>query len=387
MFWNKKDGKAADGSDDPRLMTALGRVNDPELGKDLVTLGMVKGAVLDGSVARVGIELTTPACPLKDTIRKDVEAAIAAEVPGTTTEITWSSQVRRGRFGGGGATQDLPGMAEVANVVLVASGKGCVGKSTVATNLACALSRSGAKVGLLDADIYGPSIPTMFNEHRGVVSADGKTIEPVVHDGLKLMSMGFLVPAEKGVIWRGPMLTSAVTQFLRDVNWGELDYLVVDLPPGTGDVQLTFAQALKVTGAVVVSTPQDVAIADVVRAKAMFDQVQIPVLGLVENMSYFVCDGCDKKHYIFAHGGARRAADTMGIPFLGELPLTPSVREGGDAGLPVVMAEPDTEVARTFVELARGLAGAISVLNAEAAEKAARANRSPAAGRSLPIIN
>jgi ATP-binding protein involved in chromosome partitioning len=385
MFWNKKAAPA--GPPDERLLAALRTVMDPELHKDLVTLDMVKSAVLDGATARVGIELTTPACPLKDTIRKDVEAAIAAAVPGTTTEIEWSAQVKRGRFGGGGGAQNLPGMENVANVVLVASGKGGVGKSTVATNLACALARTGAKVGLLDADIYGPSIPTMFGEHGDVVSSDGKTIQPIEAGGLKLMSMGFLVPPEKGLIWRGPMLTSAVTQFLRDVAWGELDYLVVDMPPGTGDVQLTFAQILKVTGAVIVSTPQNVALADVVRAKAMFDQVQIPVLGLIENMSWFVCDGCDKKHFIFNHGGARKAADQMRIPFLGELPLVGSVREAGDAGLPVVMAEPDSDVSRAFVGLARMLAGGISVLNAEAAERAQAAGRSKAAGRALPIIN
>jgi len=385
MFWNKKE--AADGPNDERLMVALGTVMDPELHKDLVTLEMVKKAVLDGTTARIGVELTTPACPLKETIRKDIAAAVEAAIPGTTTDITWTSRVRRGRFGGGGSAQNLPGMENVANVVLVASGKGGVGKSTVATNLACALARTGAKVGLLDADIYGPSIPTMFNEHGDVVSSDGKTIQPIEKAGLKLMSMGFLVPAEKGLIWRGPMLTSAVTQFLRDVAWGELDYLIVDLPPGTGDIQLTFAQILKVTGAVVVSTPQDVALADVIRARAMFEQVQIPVLGLIENMSYFVCDGCDKRHYIFNHGGAKAAAEEMRIPFLGELPLLKSVRAAGDQGTPIVVAEPDSEVSRTFVGLARMLAGGISVLNAEAAEREQVKGRSKAAGRSLPIIN
>lgn len=385
MFWNKKE--ARDGPADERLLAALSTVMDPELHKDLVTLDMVKKAVLDGTTAHVGIELTTPACPLKDTIRKDVEAAIEAAIPGTSTEIEWTAQVRKGRFAGGAGAQNLPGMENVANVVLVASGKGGVGKSTVATNLACALARTGAKVGLLDADIYGPSIPTMFGEHGDVVSSDGKTIQPIEQGGLKLMSMGFLVPAEKGLIWRGPMLTSAVTQFLRDVAWGDLDYLVVDMPPGTGDVQLTFAQILKVTGAVIVSTPQDVALADVVRAKAMFDQVQIPVLGLIENMSYFVCDGCDKKHFIFSSGGAKKAAETMRIPFLGELPLLGAVRAAGDAGTPIVVAEPESDVARTFVGLARMLAGGISVLNSEAEAREQSKGRSKAGGRSLPIIN
>ena len=226
----------------------------------------------------------------------------------------------------------------------------------------------------------------VFDAHDDVTSSDGKTIDPMVKDGLKLMSMGFLVAPEKGLIWRGPMLDSAVTQFLRDVAWGELDYLVVDLPPGTGDVQLTFAQKLKVTGAVVVSTPQDVALADVVRAKAMFDQVKIPVLGLIENMSYFVCDGCDRKHFIFDHGGAKRAAERMEMAFLGEIPITPAVRIGGDQGRPVVQSEPDSPVGQAFVGLARTLAAKISVLNAEAEIRAEQSGRSKAARRSLPIL-
>jgi len=385
MFWKKKT-PAADAPDDERLLAALSTVDDPELHKDLVSLKMVKRAVLHEGSAFITIELTTPACPLKDTIRGDIEAAVEREVPGTKVAIEWTAQVRHGRHGGGGNPQELPGLNDVANVILVASGKGGVGKSTVATNLACALQRTGARVGLLDADIYGPSIPTMFDAHDDVTSSDGKTIDPMVKDGLKLMSMGFLVAPEKGLIWRGPMLDSAVTQFLRDVAWGELDYLVVDLPPGTGDVQLTFAQKLKVTGAVVVSTPQDVALADVVRAKAMFDQVKIPVLGLIENMSYFVCDGCDKKHFIFDHGGAKRAAERMEMAFLGEIPITPAVRIGGDQGRPVVQAEPDSPVGQAFVGLARTLAAKISVLNAEAEIRAEQSGRSKAARRSLPIL-
>ena len=385
MFFKKKKA-AADAPDDEGLLRALSTVDDPELHKDLVTLKMVKRAVLHEGTAFVTIELTTPACPLKDTIRGDIEQAIELEVPGTKVEIEWTAQVRRGRHSGGGSPQELPGMNEVANVILVASGKGGVGKSTVATNLACALQRTGASVGLLDADIYGPSIPTMFAAHEDVTSADGKTIDPMIKDGLKLMSMGFLVAPEKGLIWRGPMLDSAVTQFLRDVAWGQLDYLVVDLPPGTGDVQLTFAQKLKVTGAVIVSTPQDVALADVVRAKAMFDQVNIPILGLIENMSYFVCDGCDKKHFIFDHGGAKRAADSMGIAFLGELPLTPAVRIAGDQGRPIVQAEPDSAAGQVFVALGRTLAAKISVMNAEAEIRAELEAQSKPGRRSLPII-
>lgn len=384
MFWNKKD-PPAEGLDSV-LIDALGTVNDPELHKDLVTLGMVKRAVLKAGDAQITIELTTPACPLKDRIRADIEAAVEKAAPGTTVTIEWTAQVRTARPADAKGAA-MPSLADVANIVLVASGKGGVGKSTVATNLAVALARMGAKVGLLDADIYGPSIPTMFGIHQGLESSDGKTIDPHWLGGLKLVSMGFLIPPEKAMIWRGPMLTSAVIQFLRDVRWGELDYLIVDLPPGTGDVQLTFAQQVPVTGAVVVSTPQPVALADVVRANAMFDSVDIPILGLVENMAYFVCDGCDKRHAIFDTGGARRAAEQFGMEFLAELPIDTAIRAAGDMGLPITAAEPDSPAGRAFVDLARRVAGRVSVINAETAERVAAAAPSPQAGRRLPIIN
>ena len=330
-----------------------------------MSLGMVLRARVDGELARIAIELTTPACPFRDQIGTDVATAIDKALPGLKSEITWSANVATGRHGGKLAANApaLPSLDKVRNIILVASGKGGVGKSTVATNLACALGRTGARVGLLDADIYGPSIPTMFGMHEGVASADGKTIEPHVVAGISLMSMGFLIDPHQAMIWRGPMLNSAVIQFLRDVVWGELDYLIVDLPPGTGDVQLTFAQQVRVTGAVIVSTPQEVALVDVIRAKVMFDQVEIPILGLVENMSYFVCDQCDKKHMIFSNGGAREAADVGGIPFLGELPIDISTRVAGDSGLPVVASEPDSEAGRAFMALGRKIAAAVAVLN------------------------
>ena len=383
MFFKKKPAE-----NDERLLAALATVNDPELHQDLVSLEMVKGAVLKKDRAFIGIELTTPACPFKERIRADVAAAVEAALPGTLVEIEWTARVRNSRYGGGGqGGPELPGMAGVKNVILVASGKGGVGKSTVAVNLACALRRTGATVGLLDADIYGPSVPTMTNQFNEVTSSDGKTIDPLPAFGLKLMSMGFFISPDKAMIWRGPMLHSAVTQFLRDVNWGELDYLICDLPPGTGDVQLTFSQALKVTGAVIVSTPQTVAIADVIRAQKMFATVDIPVLGLIENMAWFECDGCTKKHYIFANGGARNAAAELGVEFLGELPIDISVREGGDRGLPVVEAQPDSAVARAFVDLARTVAARASVLGIERAAAAPEpVGPSVAAKRSLPII-
>lgn len=386
MFGRKKKTEAT--SDlDPTLARALGNVDDPELHKDLVTLGMAKKAVLDGDVARITIELTTPACPLKDTIRKDIEAAVLAERPGTSVEIEWTAQVSRGRHGGvAGSQEPFPSLEQVRNVILVASGKGGVGKSTVATNLATALARTGSRVGLMDADIYGPSIPTMLDAHEQVFSKDGKTIEPIEKYGMKLMSIGFFMPPEQATIWRGPMVHGAITQFLKDVQWGELDYLVVDMPPGTGDAQLTMAQALKVTGAVIVSTPQEVALADVIRANAMFDKVKVPILGLVENMSYFVCDGCDKRHHLFDHGGARAAAEKLGIEFLAELPLVPAVRDAGDRGMPIVEAEPESPAAQAFVALAQKVAGIVSVLNVETAAKAEADGPSKAARRSLPVI-
>ena len=293
------------------------------------------------------------------------------------------------RFGGGLSAKNYPSLDRVQHIILVASGKGGVGKSTVAANLACALMRGGARVGLMDADIYGPSVPTMFNLHKDVFSKDGKTIEPHVQYGLKMMSMGFFVAPDKAMIWRGPMLMSAINQFLGDVSWGELDYLILDLPPGTGDVQLTLAQSLTVTGAVVVSTPQEVALADVVRAQAMFDSVKIPVLGLVENMSYFLCDGCDKKHFIFDEGGGSRMADKYGLEVLAELPLDPALRASGDQGMPITEEAPESPAAQRFIDLGRAVAAKIAAVQVagppEVEEKATPQTK--AGRRSLPVVN
>jgi ATP-binding protein involved in chromosome partitioning len=372
---------------DAQILSALRSVPDPELGQDLVSLEMVRGAEIRNGIAEIQIELTTPACPHRDAIAVRVAEAVDRAIPGTRVRIDWTARVRDGRRGGGLRAQPLPGLDGVRNIVLVASGKGGVGKSTVASNLACALARTGARTGLLDADIYGPSIPTMFDAHEEVFSKDGKTIEPLRRLGLALMSMGFFVGPEKAMIWRGPMLDGAVTQFLRDVAWGELDYLLVDLPPGTGDVQLSFAQKLRVSGALIVSTPQEVALADVVRAHAMFESVRIPVLGLIENMSYFQCDGCGKRHPVFDHGGARMAAERLGVPFLGELPLDLRVRVGGDRGMPVVEAEPDSESAREFVRIARDLAAKMAIIASKPApEEPGQAATSAAGKRSLPIV-
>jgi ATP-binding protein involved in chromosome partitioning len=350
------------------VLAALKRVQDPELHRDIVSLGMVKDlSVSDGKVAFT-VELTTPACPLRETIESDCKRALAG-VPGVeAVQISFGAQVRGSKVGPG-QTDLLP---TVKNVVLVASGKGGVGKSTVAANLAVALKRLGAATGLLDADIYGPSIPILMGlrEQPGKVAVDGGyRIRPPEAHGVPVMSIGFFLEPDQAVIWRGPMLGKALHQMMADVHWGELDYLVVDLPPGTGDVQITFSQQLKVSGAVLVATPQDVALADVIRAKSMFDKVMIPIVGIVENMSYFVCDGCGKRHEIFSRGGARSAAERFKIPFLGEVPLVPAVRELGDQGVPIAARDPDSGVGRIFVEIAAKLAGQLSI----ASERARRA--------------
>ena len=341
-------------------LAALKKVIDPELRRDLVSLGMVKDLRVEGGAVSLKVELTTPACPLRETIGKDVEGALRA-AGATQVNIAWGAQVR-----------SAPGVSDAAltpgvkNIVLVGAGKGGVGKSTVALNLAVALARQGAQVGLLDADIYGPSLPLMTGTTSRPSSRDGKRLEPIPAFGLKTMSIGYLIDPDQALVWRGPMVTGALIQLLRDVNWGELDYLVLDLPPGTGDVPLTLAQNIRAAGVVLVSTPQDVALADVIRAKLMFDKVSIPVLGIVENMSTFICPHCRQETAIFDHGGARSAAEKMGIRFLGEIPLDLAVREGGDKGVPIVAGAPDGPQALAFSAAAQQVAAAISVQNMKA---------------------
>jgi ATP-binding protein involved in chromosome partitioning len=351
-----------------KILTALGKVQDPEIHRDIVSLGMVKNLGVSNGRVSFTVELTTPACPLRETIENDCKKALA-EVPGITgLEISFGAQVR-GSKAGAGQTDLLP---TVKNVVLVAAGKGGVGKSTVAANLAVALKMHGASAGLLDADIYGPSVPMMMGVkgEPGKVEIDGgQKIAPVLAYGVPVMSIGFFLDSEQAVIWRGPMLGKALHQLMADVHWGDLDYLVVDMPPGTGDVQITFSQQLKVSGALLVATPQQVALADVVRAKSMFDKVNIPIVGIVENMSYFICDGCGKQHDIFSRGGAERAAERFKIPYLGDIPITPALREGGDKGVPILIQEPNSIVSKRFLEIAARLAGQLSI----ASERAQRA--------------
>jgi ATP-binding protein involved in chromosome partitioning len=339
------------------VLAALRPIQDPELHRSLVELGMIKDVRVDDGRVSFLVDLTTPACPLKGEIQSECERAIR-RLPGVkAVDIRFGATVR--------SAQSMPGpenlIPEVRNTVLVASGKGGVGKSTVAVNLAVALGKSGARTGLLDADIYGPSIPIMMGiDDRPGLGPDGRVL-PLRGHGLEVMSIGYLVDPDTAMVWRGPMLNGAVVQLLRDVSWGELDYLVVDLPPGTGDVQLTIAQRVAVAGAVVVTTPQAVALADVVRAKRMFDKVNITTLGVIENMASFVCPNCDTVHDIFARGGGERFAKQLGIPFLGSIPIDPRIRAGGDVGEPMVVAHPDSPAGRAFRDIAGQRAAHIAV--------------------------
>jgi ATP-binding protein involved in chromosome partitioning len=348
------------------VLAALATVHDPDLRQDLVALGMIVDLVVDGDRVRFTVALTTPACPVKDDLERQCREAVAA-VPGVASvEVTMTSRVR-GRAAGLDGKKPIGG---VAHVVAVGSGKGGVGKSTVAVNLALGLAADGARVGLIDADVYGPNVPLMMGVNETPYQKDGKIL-PLLAHGIEIMSMGFLVEAGTPVIWRGPMLHGVIQNFTRDVAWGELDYLVVDLPPGTGDVQLSLAQQVPLSGAIVVCTPQQVALDDAIKAIAMFDKLEVPVLGLIENMSYFICPHCDTRHEIFAHGGARAEAERRGIPFLGEIPLHPAVREGGDRGAPVVVAAPESPQAQAFRRAARQLAARLSIQAAGAGDRAA----------------
>jgi ATP-binding protein involved in chromosome partitioning len=339
-----------------QVMEALSHVIEPELHKDLVTLNMIRNLQIKDDAVDFTVMLTTPACPLKNQIEDEARAAVMT-VPGVeTVNVSFDASVPEDR-------RLLSKMdIGVKNAIAVASGKGGVGKSTIATNLALALAQSGASVGLLDADIYGPNIPLMMGVHERPRSGNGRILPPEGY-GVKLMSMGFLVEEGTPIIWRGPMIHSALRQFLSDVEWGGLDYMVVDLPPGTGDASLSLTQSLALTGAVIVTTPQDVALADVVKGIAMFNQLKVPVLGVVENMSYFVCGHCGERTEIFSHGGGKTVAERMNVPFLGEVPIDPVVRAGGDSGRPVVVAEPDSPAGKAISEIATKVAAAISVQN------------------------
>jgi ATP-binding protein involved in chromosome partitioning len=320
---------------------------------------MVKDVTAEGGRVRVAIELTTPACPSRDVIVASIQAAVG-RLPGVSAvEVALSAAVLP-RL----TLQQNPRLPGVKNIIAVAAGKGGVGKSTVTTNLAAALAVSGAQVGILDADIYGPSIPQMMGNPEVPAAVDtANKITPATHYGLKVISVGFFVERGGAVIWRGPMVHKLLQQFLEDVDWGALDYLVVDLPPGTGDAQLSLSQLIPITGAVMVTTPQEVSVIDVEKAMAMWKRVEVPVLGVVENMSYYVCPTCGHHDEIFSRGGGRKLAEREKVPFLGEVPLVSAVRGAGDQGKPMVLAHPDSQAAATFLTIARQVACAISVRN------------------------
>lgn len=348
------------------ILKALKNVIDPDLKRDIVTLNMVKEIRIEEKNIFIRVNLTTPACPLKDHIKQNCVDEIRKAVGND-----YSINVEMGAS----VTSHINEIKEkllpgVKNTIAVASGKGGVGKSTVAVNLAVALAKDGASVGLIDADIYGPSIPLMLGvkEQPKMIGDDPNNVKliPLESYGVKLMSIGFLIDDNTPVIWRGPMASGAIKQFMSDVIWGDLDYLIFDLPPGTGDIQLTLVQTIPLTGAVIVTTPQDVALIDARKALRMFQRVNVTVLGLIENMSYFIAPDTGKRYEIFGNGGGKRAAEEMGIPFLGDIPINPLIREGGDTGKPIVVADPDCEESRKIMEIARNMAAQISIRNINA---------------------
>lgn len=342
------------------VLDALRTIKDPDLHKDIVSLNFVKDLCVENGKASFTIELTTPACPVKKDMEQWAREAVLKVEGIRSADVRMTAAVK--------ASGQVAGKQEIAgvrNIIAVGSGKGGVGKSTVTANLAVALARSGAKVGLMDSDVYGPNIPLMMGI-TGRPHAINNRIQPLSNHGVRVMSMGFLTEEDTPLIWRGPMLHSVIQQFVRQVDWGELDYLLVDLPPGTGDVQLSLTQTVPLMGAVVVSTPQDVALQDARRAILMFRQVRVEVLGLIENMSYFQCPKCNHRTEVFSHGGGAATAAKYGVPFLGEVPLDIAVRQGGDRGKPIVMADGDSPVSHAFLDIASKVAAQVSIANATA---------------------
>jgi ATP-binding protein involved in chromosome partitioning len=348
------------------VLSALKAVVDPDLRRDIVSLGFVKNLALDQGRVSFTIELTTPACPVKEQMREQATAAVRA-LPGVVdVAVQMTASVRSVSAPETGRTP-LPG---VKNVVAVGAGKGGVGKTTVAVNLALALAHCGSRVGILDGDIYGPNVPMMLGLNTQLTT-DGKQIVPAEKYGLQVVSMGFLTQEDAPVIWRGPMLHGAIQQFFRDVAWRDLDYLIVDMPPGTGDVALSLSQTVPVAGAILVTTPQQVSLADTRRAVRMYQKLNIQPIGLVENMSYFACTNCHHESDIFGHGGGEALASTMQVPFLGRLPIYQPIREGSDSGVPLIVSEPGSPAGRAFLTVAERTAAQLSI----AAHKVAEANK------------
>ncbi len=355
------------------ILEALGRVNDPELRQDLVTLGMVRHVAVEGDKVHLTIELTTPACPLKDAIRREVERELTRLDGVRHVDIKWSATgassaaaahagprpQERGHWPGTSVPDSVP-LPGVRNSIAIGAGKGGVGKSTIAVLAAFGLRCQGAKVGLLDADVYGPSIPKMLGIEGRQPGVVGDKLTPIDAHGLRVMSMGLLLEPDKAVIWRGPMVHGAVRQFLEQVDWGELDYLLIDLPPGTGDVPLTLSQTIPMTGAVVVCTPQEVALLDALRALRMYQQLNVDILGIVENMSYFIAPDTGREYDLFGRGGAKKAAEQVGVPFLGEIPINIDIRISGDNGDPAaIFAKTDAATRAAINTFVRNLAAQV----------------------------
>ncbi|MFQ5444952.1 MAG: Mrp/NBP35 family ATP-binding protein [Nitrospinales bacterium] len=342
-----------------KILEALKTVKDPDLNRDIVSLGFVKNLKIESGKVAFDLELTTPACPVKDQLKSECETKVKTIDGVDGVEVNLTAVVRASQH-------NQPVLTGVKNIIAVASGKGGVGKSTVSANLAIALQQTGATVGLMDADIYGPSIPKMLGMPIAPPKGTSENkIFPLEKFGMKVISAAFLAKEGQPLMLRGPMLGGIIQQFLQNVDWGELDYLVIDLPPGTGDVQMTLTQRAPLSGAVVVTTPQEVSLIDAEKGVRMFQNVKVPLLGIVENMSYFVCDGCDKKHYIFKSGGGKRMAEQFNIPLLGEIPIIPQVVEGGDSGTPILLTHPDSPASLAYKELAGQVAAQLSINQAK----------------------
>jgi ATP-binding protein involved in chromosome partitioning len=341
-----------------QVLSSLKKVVDPELHKDIVSMGMIKDLVITDDKVSFTLELTTPACPFNDDIEQDVRTAISS-IGVADLDLRITARVMEGR-----AISMDELIPDVKNIIAVASGKGGVGKTTIAVNLALALARSGAKTGLLDADVYGPSVPLMLGAEEAPQVLNNK-IQPPTVEGIKVISMGFFYEqSQQAGIYRGPIVSGIVKQFLTDVQWGSLDYLIIDLPPGTGDAPLTMAQTIPVTGIIIVTTPQDVAMNVAVKALGMFSKLNVPIVGVIENMSYFQCPHCSERINIFGEGGGRKISEKFNIPFLGEIPLFPQIMEGSDKGKPVIISDPNSIQANALRKMASITAGRISVIAA-----------------------
>jgi ATP-binding protein involved in chromosome partitioning len=355
VFNKGKNGSVTEG----QILDVLKKVQDPDLHKDIVSLGFIRNLKIDNGNVAFDLNLTTPACPVKDQMRDEAVALIKGVAGVSDVAVNMTAEVRQA------PQMDKTALKGVKNIVAVGSGKGGVGKSTVAVNIAASLAAQGAAVGLLDGDIYGPTMPIMLGVEHPPKSVGPRMI-PIESAGLRFMSMGLLVKSDQPLIWRGPMAHRALQQCLFDVDWGELDYLIVDLPPGTGDVHLTLAQQVPLTGAVIVSTPQDVGLRISLKTLRMFQQTRVPILGIVENMSYYICPHCDARDYIFGEGGGKRAATELGIPFFGEVPLDVAIRKQSDIGSPIVLAMPGAPSSKVLREIAQKVAQQVSIRSFEA---------------------